>query len=391
MPYYLLREDELAVKKETTYATSPGAAAAGDFFKHTSSHVGITHQLEERPRDQDRDNAQASVLTLLTGRESAQVSIEADIIPSGVTGTPTAPDTDVLWEILMGTKNTRTAHTTTVAGSTTTVVNLALGGVAASGIAVGDLIAVDVSASVGLEVRQVTSITGDNVTVDRALSAAPAASRDVRVGTTFLLNQAQLLSAYLWLFNGANKWAVPGLILQEGDVRFNFADTVPIGRVRFSGLGQTETTHTDTRPTPTTQGTPLVPSVGKVWLGATKYPIISAGFNVKNGLELRNTESDALKPSAVKRTGNNSRYLVEQTIELYLQDTTKSFYDNARTRTVIDAICQMGNAVGKIIAWRTPVWQSRADRTEQDGEVGLNLTGRCFGSAGDDEIRVAFL
>jgi hypothetical protein len=93
----------------------------------------------------------------------------------------------------------------------------------------------------------------------------------------------------------------------------------------------------------------------------------------------------------VKRTGNESRYAVEQTLEMYFTDAVKSFYDAAYTLGAIDSIVQLGVTPGKMVIWSCPKWQPRAERTEQDGEVGLRLVGDALGPNGDDEVSIAFV
>jgi len=395
MSTFLLRENELAVQEESAYGTSPGSLAGGDFFRQTSSHVGIVGVVNDQARDRDRGQYQdASVYDHELGRSMSNVSIETELVPAGVAGTPTAPDIDTLLKAVFGASATRTAHTTLTSGSTTTVLNFATGGVAASGSAVGDLIAVDVSAVYGLEVRQITGITTDAVTVDRALSAAPVSGRSVYVGTTYRMTESALISLYLWLFGSGTgyRYAVPGVILPEMDFSLNFGEAVPIGKFRFSGMGKFEITHSASRPTPTFAGVPLAPALGSIWLGTTKNCLTSLNLNVKNGLELRNNESCDLQPTGVKRTGNNSRFHIEHTAEFYLTTDRLTDYNNAMSRTARDTIVQIGNQPGRIFAYRLPAWKPRPERTELEGEVGLRLTGRAYASVTKNtEITAAFL
>src|SRR5512139_1278332 len=171
--YILEREHELAVQEEATYGTDPGTVAAGDFFKAQPGPDAVQRAIARYDRDQDRDYAQASVLSTQKGRESASVTIPGDLIPSGNASTPTEPDMDLLFKANMGSKHKATAHTTTAAGSSGVTLNLTTGGWTAAGLADGDLIAVDVSAVVGYEVRQAVSHAGDVVTLDRAFSSDP--------------------------------------------------------------------------------------------------------------------------------------------------------------------------------------------------------------------------
>jgi len=125
----LEREHEIAVQEEVTYGTDPGAVAAGDFFKAQLAPDAVQRAIARADRDQDRDFAQASVLSTQKGRESATITIPGDVIPSGNGTTPTEPDMDLLFKAVFGSKHKATAHTTTAAGSAGVSLNLTAGGV----------------------------------------------------------------------------------------------------------------------------------------------------------------------------------------------------------------------------------------------------------------------
>lgn len=397
MATFLLNENELAIAKETTYGTEPGGGpgpVAGDFFKHTSTHVGIVAVQEAQANDQQRDGASASVSGQFLGRKSSTVSIETDLIPSGVSGTPTAPDIDVLLEALLGSKHTNDAHSTLTSGSTTTDLELTTGGVAAMDLQIGDLIGVDVSSTYGIEVREVVDIDTDTVTVDRALSGAPASGRAVNGGTTYRLDHEAFISAWLWLFASEERarHSVPGLGIQDLVLALAFTQAVPMAKLTFTGVGKFETEHTRTRPTPTTAGSPLAPIVGSAWFGTSKACVLALNLHINNGLALRNNESCTLEPTGLRRTENNARWLVEQSIDVYLTDANLSMYTAGRTMTSVDSIVQLGDTVGQMMAWRCRDWQPRSERFEQETEMGLRLTGRAYDSAlANQEIVLAFL
>jgi hypothetical protein len=399
--YMLTREVELAVQEEATYGTSPGAVAGTDMFKH-KSRLHFTPSRGRYYRDQDADYAQASVLSAQTGRRSAAVKIDCDFIPSGNAATITAPDIDLLLKAHMGTKHAATAHTVTVAGSAGTNLKLAVGGVAASGVLANDLIAVDVSTAVGYEVRRVIALVGggtpDDVTLDRALTTDPAAARTVKLGTTYKLLNTANLSLYVWQWIAATlaRHVVPGCVFPDMDLAVSFAQEVPQATVSFAGSGMDEATHATARPTSSTAGVPQVPATGFVWNGASKLYLLSAGIKSNNGLETRNNESGSLQPTGVKRTGNNSRYSIEQTLSMLLTTgdrDTGAVYDAAKTSdaTPLDILVQSGQTPGNILAWATPKFTCDPSRTEQDGEFALQLSGRCIGTTGDDELFIGVI
>jgi hypothetical protein len=395
--FYLTREVELAVQEEATYGTSPGAVAATDMFKHTS-RLHITPRRARYYRDQDADYQQASVLApAQKGRESSDLKIDVDAVPSGA-ATPTEPDIDVLLKVHFGTKHKATAHTTTTAGSSGTSLVLTAGGGAASGVAIGDLIAVDVSAAAGYEVRRVTNVATDTVTVDRAFTTDPATGRTVKLGTTYRFLNTATLSAYVnqWIAATGVRHAVPGVIISDMEASCAFDNETPMPKFSFSGRGMKEITHATARPTPTTAGQPLVASQAKAWIGAVKVCPVNASFKSNNGLELRENLCSGLEPAGVKRTGNNSRYSVETTLESLLTtgDTdTAAIYELAKASDVtpLDIIVQWGIVPGTMVAYCTPRFVCDPERIEITGEFGVRFSGKALGIAGDDELFLAFI
>lgn len=396
----LEREHEVGVQVESTYGTDPGAVSAGDIFKCSLAADAIGYRISRYDRDQDRDYQQPSVLSTQAGRKMTEVSIAGDVIPSGNSSTPTPPDMWPLFKHLFGTETTATAHTTTTAGSSGTSLVLTAGGGASSGIAAGDMIAVDVDATYGYEVRQVVSISTDTVTMDRALSTDPATGRTVKVGTTYAFSASALpgLSLYLKRFLGGTvrRTAVPGLILPQMELSIDFAADSPIGKVNWTGMGKAEVAHADSRPTPTTAGQPLAPTKGYAYFATTKLCLAgSLSLSVNNGMELRQNESCSLEPTGVKLTGNNSRYMVEMAMQMLATtgDTdTYAIYDAVKAFTTQDVIVQLGVTPGYIVAWRCPAYLPEVDESATDGEVSLSFSGgRCYGSAGDDDVTLAFI
>lgn len=392
---FLLRDWELAAKIESAYGTDPTIGAA-DFFKHTSN-LGYERQASRYDRENDRDRNQADVLSTHKGREHTNWNVACDLIPSGNAVTPTAPDIDPFLEALLGTKQTGTAHTTTAAGSAGTSINLTPGGGAASGIPTGGgvLIACDVSTAVGVEVRFVVSRSTDTLTIDRAFTADPASGRNVYVGTTYQLSEAALKSLRIqnWLDGDNFRRSIPGAIVQSGVLDMNWAQDNPVARIAFNGQSQQLGSHSTARPTPVTAGVPLIPTEGKVFIGASGVlRVVNMQLNINTGLALRMNTSGSLYPTGVKRTENNSRYMITQMLDLLFETgTIEGYFDNAGALTSYDVICQLGVSVGNIVAWRTRNWIPDVPLTEIDGEVGISAQGRCYGVSGDDSLYLAFI
>ncbi len=398
--YLQSREVELAVQVEAAYGTSPGAVAGTDMFKHTS-RLHITPQRGTYLRDQDTAYQNASILGAQTGREWSEIAIACDVIPSGNVAVITEPDVDPLIHNCMGSKHKATAHTTTGAGSAGVSLVLVAGGAAASGIAIKDLIAVHLSTILGYEVRRVTNVVGDTVTVNAAFTADPAAGRTVKLGVTYRLTSVEAArlapSLYLlqWIAGDAQRSAVPGVVIQSLDLSAEFAGEVPKTAISFAGKGKKEITHAQARPSPATAGQPLLPTNGKVWIGSSLLYIISAALKVGGLTDLDMVESGAMEPTRVKLTGNSAHWNIEQTLKLLLSlgdRDTVAWYEAAKAAdgAPLSTIVQLTQGES-IVAWSCPRFAAKATREEQDGEFAVSLTGRCLGTAADDEVFLAFL
>ena len=391
---FSVREWEHFVQLEASYGVSPGALVGADAFKAHTENI-FKNVVARYDRDKDSGSS-GSVLSTQVGKKHSTYSVSSDVIPSGNAGTPTAPDMDPFFEAHFGLKHTATANTTLAAGSTTTVLNFTAGGGAATGVAVGDIIVVDVSAAFGLEARQVTVVAVDVITVDRALSAAPAAARSVYLGTTYQLSSAQLKTLHLWGYlNGDNfRHKTGGNSVRSLDLSVDFSSQTPIAALTFAGEGKALETHATARPTPTTAGEPLLPTEGKVWIGASAVLcVVKAALKSDNALELRQNESCTLLPSGVKRTGNGGNFNVTQDLDMMLTTgAVEGYYDNAAALTAYDVIVQLGISPGKIVAWRTPKFILDAEAGDQDGEVSLQMTGRAYAlTTAGTEATLAFI
>jgi hypothetical protein len=309
---------------------------------------------------------------------------------------------DKAFKAIFGFLHTATAHTTTAAGSTGVTLNLTAGGGAASGLAIGDMLAVDVSAAVGYEVRQVVNVVTDVITVDRGFTTDPAISRTVKVGTTFKLLNTSIISLYMkrWIAAAGYRLAVPGVVLSDMELSVDSAQATPVAKVSFSGKGAAELAHVEARPTFTFTGLPLAPQKITAWFdtGATPRKLFLAGaaaLKVNNGLDLRDNESRSLNPTGAKRTANSSRYNVDLSLGMLLttgdEDTT-ALYATAQAMTGLDVLVQLNNQAGMIVAFRCPKWIPEGTLGAREGEAGITLGGgRAYGTVGDDEVTLAFI
>lgn len=392
---FLNRDFEHAVQLEATFNTSPGALVGGDFFK-SRTRFPFTRVKARRDREEDSNKDQASVITTQGGRENCNWQLEGDIVPSSNAATPTAPDMDNLYEAHLGSRVACTAHTTTAAGSAGTSLVLTPGGGAASGIPVGGgvIILVDVSSGVGLEARFVVSRATDTVTIDRAFTTDPAAARNVYIpSVTYKPLSTGLKSLHLWEYlQGDNfRHKAGGCVPKNMELSCDFTADVPVGGVTFSGPGAQIATHATARPTPVTAGLPLVPTEAKVFIGSSgKLCVTKFGFKGDNGNELRMSESCSLFPTGVKKSGMFN-FELSLSLLLVTGGVVEGYYDNASGLTAYDVIVQLGVSPGNTVALRFPKFIPDVPVGDQDGEVTLDLSGRCYGTLGDDEVYCSFI
>jgi len=397
--YILENDHDVAVQPEATYGTDPGAVAGTNFFKHQAPAGMIERVIARYDRSKDRDYQQGSVLSTTKGRESSKLTIPFDIIPNGTTGTPTLSDIHNILLTHFQSFQQGTAHTTTAAGSAGVTLNLTAGGGAASGIPTtgGVLIAVDIGGGV-FEVRRVVSRATDVVTVDLAFTTPPGTSAAVKVGITYRFSStAAPKSATVKQFIGGStkKYKVTGVIFPDFSLDCDATSQEIIVKGSVSGVGQQLQTLGDSRPTIVTAGVPLSGIIGNIWIGASKLCATKVNLTSNNGMELRANEFRSLYPSGVKRTGNDSRFTVGLSMDMFFTsgtEDTQTLYDTTQALTPQSVIVQLGASPGNIVAFCAPRFIADPKMASINGEFGLTIGGgRCYGTAGDDEIFLAII
>ncbi len=390
------KDHELFIKTEASYNDSATTFAAGDAVR-TRTGFPAKRQKSRRDRDQEFDGS-SSVHGTVGGREKAEWEIEMAITPSEVTASPTAPDAFELYKNHMGSQDLGLAHSTVTVGSTTTVLAGTAGAVAALGMAVGDFIGVQAPAAtptLGVEVRQVTVIATDNITVTPALSFAPLTGRALYACVTYklLYSASGTVGIGSYLSGDNARQLVSGTVVSDMEVTYDASDEVPEALVKFSGEAAKIQPLAVAKPTGTFAGNPLAPTSAFAWIGSNKQCVTSLTLTSNNGQEVRNNESCSLNPTGVKRTGNNGKYLINLAMDMLLTTgTVEGYYDVADDLTAYDVTVQLGIELGKIFAFRCASWRPDVDRDAVDGEASLSLTGRCYSnnSTADTELVLAF-
>lgn len=194
----LKRTSTFACKTETTFGVDPSIASTDVMeivdFAPNDSYDSIERLVVSNSLDP---------LAPIRGAETLDGNIDIELHGSGTAGNP--PESSPLWKGGVGPQTATTA--TTVAnpatGATTTNVPLTTGGVAASGLAVGDAILINPDgAANNNQVTWITAIATDDLTVSPALSAAPVAGQSVGAGVHYKLSTTALASFFCSFWRG---------------------------------------------------------------------------------------------------------------------------------------------------------------------------------------------
>ncbi len=388
---YRTKDQVFFLQEESSYNVEPDAVAAGDAAL-TRTVQPFVREKARSDRDSDLDRS-ASTFTTQGGREKSAFTYENAVLPAGVTATPTAPDYFVLPKTHFGSQSIHSAHSTTTSGSTGTALNLATGGVAAMGLAVGDIILVNVSSAVGIEARQVRALPGsDVVTMCRALTADPASGRAVYGTVNWKYSQSNLLSfrGYQYIDGDNHRQACGGINPNVFELSGDWSgDTTEI-QEKYTGPGAQLAPYSTSMPTPSILATalPLVTNQGLVWLGSSKACVNKFQLTANNGIELIENGSCGEFPTGLKRTGNNGKYDVQLGIDYTLESQTH--FDAADALTAIDTIVQLGNQLGSIAVFVCRKWIPNADRGDIAGLFGDMLSGRCYATAGSEGSELVY-
>lgn len=376
------RLEQLYAKVEGSYATPPTFAST-DAFRHLEAELGINIR--------NRSNAMDRLLTpdqrrRTTHKTTASWDLKKALMwPSGTIGTAPEGGADVILTHGMGAKTTGAA-TTTVAASpspTTTVFTVA----SATGIAVGTMIAVNVT-GVGICVRMVTALATAAVTVNMALPSAPTTGDTVKTGVQYspATNPASsfALGSYITTNGTLFSRQLNGCVVDKLSFMFDANDEPSFSA---SGPACDQTRPAQAQPGGfTTVGTVMPTGLaGSLRVSASAYPMLKAQVNLANNMKTRNAEYGLTKASGFYRVG---RRAVDVSIDAYVEDPTV-LYALGESTVTAPILIQTGTTEGQIIVVYMPAVEFEIPTTP-DGENELiwSFKGVALGTAGNDEIYV---
>jgi hypothetical protein len=224
----LTRASSFAIKEEVTAGTYVAPAAGTDFVALRPGNE-LSFEPELLESDELLNDIGATKSSI--GKEAVSGSHSAYLRHSGVEGQE--PQLGVLWESVMGSKAVAGTEYNTVASSTTTIVKVDVGeGV---NFQAGQALLVKDSSN-GFSIRNVKSVSGDDITLNFALTAAPGTG--VNLGKCVLYIPAAsghpTFSTTKYLGNGTAIESSAGNTVTEAAIT---ADANGFGEVSFSFEG----------------------------------------------------------------------------------------------------------------------------------------------------------
>lgn len=370
------------VKLESAYSVVPAdAIVASDGIRHLALALGTKLNRVPSPQKQGTPDQTQSLPRRRTSTWNlSQIMWE----PSGTPGT--ISNVGKLLKGGFGTNHVVTGGlaTTTTGVPTTTSLPVA----AVTNLAIGDLIAVEVTAG-AYEATRITNIVSLTLTVD-ALSAAPAAARNVYAGITYQLanNITQSFAIYKYYNAGGFKSAAYGCVVGQIQVMFDGTTEVelalqgPAGDFADSDFGTVQA-----KPgSQTTIGAPVGGMVGSFYVDGNAFLVTAVKASLDNKELLRNSELGTSKASGILGRADFREVTVE--ITFFLDD--RRLMSKANAITTGELRCLVGSTPGSFLAMVCPkVEFEYPDVGSENGPKSLTVTGRAYATAGNDVIYLA--
>ncbi len=373
---------------EATYNPAAVAAlGATDAIRHLELTLSGKHNREASPEKRGTpDEAQS-----LPRRHTAAWNLSSVMWePSGTLGTES--QIAKFLKAGMGAQHTVAAGLTTTVNATPAPTAAGCTLVSATGLAVGDVIAVMVAGE--LQATRVKSIATLAITFD-ALSAAPTVPGQVLAGVTFQLASLIVESfAFYKYYNAGNfKQAAYGSVVDSITVAFDGTREVLLAlqgpSARYSDNSTGGGTVQAKPGAHTTIGSPAGGMIGSFFADSgAEFPVISVQVTIANNLELRNKELGTQYASGI--AGRANKRQVGVTITAYLEDLRVLGMAHTFVKGVIRLL--IGDTAGAMLAAVLPAVEFEIP--DVGGEVGpkeITFTGKAYAVNGNDQVFLAEL
>jgi len=371
------REQIIFVKSESPYGTLVHPAG-GDAIKVLSCNMSIAQERKDRLEK----GSTRSVISRFTGRKTGEFSIEKYALPSGAKGTK--PDDALLWEAVFGSEevhmdlsvdyillaepsislsifNDIDPHREALCGAVPSKWSFKFGG--------GDE----------------PKVTFSGEAKDHYLCGSDTLAQDATTTTAITVTDTRQFAIDMLIKVGTEDNGGAGFNITE----INYETNV----LTLNAQVASQSTGAAVIPlpiTPTTSGDVISVINGNVKIGTSEILITSCGFDLDQKVALRNDEFGSESASGYRHPEFRE---VTCSLDLYFKKNAAKWLNDAKRFTAQDIEVNLGDTEGykmEIDANQVEFEIPSIDVPDND-ECTISLSGKCLGSAGEDEIVVKFL
>lgn len=384
------RRGRVYAKKDSTYGETPTFAAT-DAVRHTNA-IRTWDPFARVTSSEKKDTPGEA--TRFNRKQQAGLQALAFLMrPSGTLNT--VPEFQDILEAAFGAFTNITDSATATGTPTVNTIDLGVGDVASAGYVVGDAVLVNIAAQPASKrnfVRWISGISGDQLTLEPDLPAAPVSGDTVKGCITFKPTTLLAISLGLAKFMpaGEDSWALRGTGIDSLGLAFDEAAEI-VATVSGPAMDALTTgvsgMPTDPSTFTTVGGQPPSGLTGELMIDNTALLFRSAAINLANALAVRQSEYGVNAASQLYRRGRRG---VSLTVDCWAE-TAGTLYNVAELGTNVQAHLQTGFTEGNIVAAYCPVVEFKPPTIDDpDEEVTWSYAGMALEtSAGNDELSLA--
>ena len=372
-------------REEVVYVAEESAAAYGTLVAPAAANamkvLKSDLNVKQERKDRTEKGTTRSIISRITGRKTADWSIEKYLLPSGTAGV--APDDMLLWEALFGTEDIVTD--TSVAYS----------------LAAEPSISLDIYRDIGHFREAVSGAVPSKFSLKWGGNDEPKVSFSGEAKDHYLCGSDVLTSAVtgaaIIYVTDASQFCV-GMIVKVG-TEDNTAAGFTISEIDFddekitldaSVTSQLEGAAVIPLPiTPTTSGSVIPVVVGSFTIGTSVY-VTEASVDIDQKVKLRN---DEFGTSSARGHRHPEFREVTFGFTLYFEKGAAKWVNDAKRFATVDIAGVLGDTAGSMLqidANQVELEIPKVDVPDND-ECTLAITGKCMGSTGEDEVTMTFV
>jgi len=371
------REQIVYVKSENPYGTLVHPAG-GDAIKVLSCNMSVAQERKDRLEK----GSTRSVISRYPGRITSEFSIEKYALPSGSKGTK--PDDALLWEAVFGSEEIHMDTSVDYILLVEPSISLSIfSDVGPHREALCGAVPSKWSFKFGGGDEPKVTFSGE--AKDHYLCGSDVLTEDATTTTAITVTDARQYAIDMLIKVGTEDNSGAGFKITD----INFGTNV----LTLNAQVASQSTGAAVIPlpiTPTTSGDVISVISGNVKIGTSEILITSCGFDLDQKVKFRNDEACTASASGFRYPEFRE---VTCSLDLYFKKNAAKWLNDAKRFTAQDIEVNLGDVEGykmEIDANQVEFEIPSIDVPDND-ECAISLSGKCLGSAGEDELVVKFL